>query len=74
MELKDLVRIFDEVLNMDHTETITESTDFKEIDSWSSLTAFDLSSKINEEFDIKLRGIQIRTCKTIKELFDMINA
>lgn len=73
MELKDLVCIFDEVLNMDHTETITESTDFKEIDSWSSLTAFDLSSKINEEFGIKLRGIQIRTCKTIKELFDMIN-
>lgn len=74
MELKDLVRIFDEVLNMDHTEMITESTDFKEIDAWSSLTAFDLSAKINEEFGIKLRGIQIRTCKTIKELFDMINA
>ena len=27
MEIKDLVRVFDEVLNQDHTATITEDTE-----------------------------------------------
>ena len=73
MELKDLVHVFDEVLNQVHKETITEDTEFKDLDSWSSLSAFELTAKINDEFGIKLRGPQIRKCATIKELFELIS-
>ncbi len=73
MELKDLVHVFDEVLNQVHKETITEDTEFKDLDSWSSLSAFELTAKINDEFGIKLRGLQIRKCATIKELFELIS-
>lgn len=73
MELKDLVRVFDEILNQEHTMEINEDTEFKDLDTWSSLSAFELTAKINDDFGIKLRGLQIRKCSTIKELYDLIS-
>lgn len=73
MELKDLVRVFDEILNQEHTMEINEETEFKDLDTWSSLSAFELTAKINDDFGIKLRGLQIRKCSTIKELYDLIS-
>lgn len=72
MELNDLVKVFDSVLNQDHKATITSETDFKESEAWSSLTAFEITAILNDKYGIKLRGIQIRRCKTIAELYALI--
>lgn len=73
MKLSELLNVFVSVLNQDGNELITAETDFKECEHWDSLAAFTISEMIYEKWNIKLRGIQIRKCSTIKELYDLIS-
>lgn len=73
MELQELVKIFEEALNKEGKETINENTQFKECEHWDSLSAFSISSILFEKYNIKLRGIQIRKCDKIIDLYNLIN-
>lgn len=72
MEIKKLIAVFNETLNQEGKFTIDENTEFKELDSWSSLSAFELVEKVFLEFNVKLRGIEIRKCNTINDLFELL--
>lgn len=74
MELQELVNLFEEVLNREGNEVINAETNFKECVHWDSLSAFTISEAIYEKWNVKIRGIQIRKCTTIKDLFDLISA
>lgn len=74
MELQELINLFEEVLNKEGKETITAETNFKDCEHWDSLSAFTISETIYDKWNVKLRGIQIRKCSTIKDLFDLISA
>jgi acyl carrier protein len=47
-------------------------TIFKEIDEYSSLTALNIISMIDDEYDVYLKGDDIRNSNTIEELFERI--
>lgn len=72
MEIKDLIQVFNQVLNADGKLSIDENTEFKELDSWSSLSAFNIVAIIAEKYDIRIKGIDIRRCKNITELYNII--
>lgn len=74
MELKDLVAIFNEILSGDNSPVLTETDSFKDHPLWSSLSAFTISVVIFEKYGLRLKGIQIRKCETIQELFETLNA
>ena len=74
MELQELIRVFNEVLNQDMKLELTSETDFKELDEWSSLTAFNIVERIETKFDVRLRGIELRRCTTIEDLLNLINS
>lgn len=74
MELKDLITIFNEVLNPEGKVQINAQTEFKELEEWSSLSAFTIVEQINEKFSVRIRGIQLRKCNNIEELFNLLNA
>lgn len=74
MELQDVINLFEEVLNKEGDETINADTNFKESAHWDSLSAFTISEAIYDKYNIKLRGIQIRKCTTIKDLYELISA
>lgn len=74
MELEELVKIFNENLDGDNSQALTETDSFKDHPMWSSLSAFSISVAIYEKFGIRLKGIQIRKCETIKDLFDVLSA
>ncbi|MCQ2246597.1 MAG: acyl carrier protein [Bacteroidaceae bacterium] len=74
MELQELINLFEEVLNKEGKETIAADTNFKDCEHWDSLSAFTISETIYDKWNVKLRGIQIRKCSTIKDLFDLISA
>lgn len=74
MELQELINLFEEVLNREGNEVINAETNFKECEHWDSLSAFTISESIYDKWNVKLRGIQIRKCTTIKDLFDLISA
>lgn len=73
MELQKLVNVFSEILGKESNDVITADTAFKDCERWDSMSAFEISERIYTDFGVKLRGIQIRKCNTIKDLFDLIN-
>lgn len=50
------------------------STEFKELDEWSSLTALAIISMVDDEFDKNITGADIRSCKTIEDLYNLVIA
>ena len=72
MELQELVTIFNDVLNKEGSEVINAETEFKECDHWDSMSAFEIAEKIHGKYGMRLKGIQIRKCKTIAELFNSL--
>lgn len=74
MELQELISLFNEVLNKEGNEVINAETNFKESEHWDSLSAFTISESIYDKWNVKLRGIQIRKCTTIQDLYDLISA
>lgn len=72
MELQELIGIFNEVLNKEGNEVINAETEFKECEHWDSMSAFEIAEKIHTQFGMRLKGIQIRKCTTIEELFNSL--
>ena len=61
------------MLNEDGSDPVTIETDFKDSDNWSSLTAFTIVTELEKKYGIQLRGIEIRRCTTVEDLFELIS-
>lgn len=53
---------------------IKAETVFKELEEWSSLTALSIIAMVDEEYDIRIKGDDIRNVSTVSELFDIIKS
>ncbi|MBD5226803.1 MAG: acyl carrier protein [Bacteroidales bacterium] len=72
MELKRFTEhIADQFNDIDASE-ITADTVFKDLDEWSSLTALSFIAMVDEEYDVTLKGDDIRKANTIKDLFNIV--
>lgn len=74
MEIKKFIENFAD--QFDNTEAIEFSSDtkFKELDEWSSLVALSVISMIDDEYDVDIKGDDIRNAETIKDLFDVVES
>lgn len=73
MTIEELLTLFNNVLNEDGSAPVTIETDFKDSDNWSSLTAFTIVTELEKKYGIQLRGIEIRRCTTVEDLFELIS-
>lgn len=74
MEIKQLLGVFNEILNKDGVENITPETSFKNCERWDSMSAFEITEKLNSQFGIRIRGIELRRCNTIADLLELLNS
>ncbi len=74
MELNDFIEKFAEQFEETDKSLITADTDFKNLDEWSSLVALTVIAMVDEEYDVQLKGADIRDSVTIKDLFDRISS
>ena len=60
----------------DETEAseITLQTDFKSLEEWSSLLALSIIAMCDEEYDVKIKGEDIRTALTIEDLYNVVKS
>lgn len=49
-------------------------TKFKELDEWSSLTALSIIAMVDEEYNVKIKGEDIRNSSTIDHLYEIVKA
>ena len=68
--LENFANLFDET---DSSE-ITLSTEFRNLDEWSSLIALSVIAMADEEYDVKLKGDDIKNATTVEDLFTIVKS
>lgn len=74
MEIKEFIEKFAEQFDDTDASEIKAETKFKELDEWSSLIALGVIGMVDEEYDITLKGEDIRNSATVEDLFNAVKA
>lgn len=74
MELKDFIANFAEQFDDTDASEFKAETVFKDLDEWSSLIALSVIAMVDEEYDITIKGDDIRNSNTIEDLFNAVKA
>lgn len=72
MDLNDFIEKFAEQFEETEKVQIAADTDFKALEEWSSLVALSVIAMVDEEYDVQLKGADIRDSITVKDLYDRI--
>ncbi len=70
--LDEFVKLFSEQLEDTDSSSVTPQTKFRELDEWSSLLALTLISMVDEEFDVTLKGDDVKNSETIEDVYNVI--
>lgn len=74
MELKEFIENFANQFDDTDASEFKAETVFKELDEWSSLIALSVIAMVDEEYDISIKGEDIRNSNTIEDLFNAVKA
>ncbi len=74
MELNDFITNFTKQFDDTDASEITATTEFRELDEWSSLIALGIIAMAKEVYGRTITGVEIRACNTVEDLFNTINA
>ena len=74
MELQEFVEKFAEQFDETDASEFKPETEFKKLDEWSSLMALSVIAMADEEYDVTLKGDDIRNSTTIKDLFNIVKS
>ena len=74
MELKEFIENFANQFDDTDASVFTAETKFHELEEWSSLIALSIIAMADEEYDVALKGDDIRTAVTIEDLFNTAKA
>lgn len=74
MELNDFIENFANQFDDTDASEIKADTVFKDLEEWSSLIALSVIAMVDEEYDIAIKGDDIRNSNTIQDLFNVVKA
>ena len=74
MDLKDFIVHFSSQFEETEISSFEAQTVFKELDEWSSLLALSIIAMVDEEYDVRIKGDDIRSSKTIENLFNIVKS
>lgn len=74
MELQEFVENFANQFDETDPSEIQAATAFHELDEWSSLIALSIIAMVDEEYDVTLKGDDIKNAVTVEDLFNTVKA
>lgn len=74
MEMNDFITNFAEQFEETDASEITAATEFKSLDEWSSLIALSVIAMVDEEYDVTLKGDDIRNSLTVEDLYKLVKS
>jgi acyl carrier protein len=74
MELKDFIANFAEQFEDIESSELNAETNFRQLDEWSSLVALSVLAMIDEEYDVQLKGDDMRKAVTVEDLFNIVKS
>jgi acyl carrier protein len=72
MNLENFITNFSDLFDDTSVEVFKAETVYKELEEWSSLLALSLMAMIDEEYNITIKGDDIRNTNTINDLYLLI--
>ena len=74
MELEKFIEYFGEQFEETDASKFKADTVFSELVEWSSFTSLSIISMVDEEYNIKIKGDDIRKSKTINDLYEIVKS
>lgn len=74
MDINKFIEDFGGQLDETDVSTLKPETIFSEIDEWSSLTALSIIAMVDEEYEVTLKGDDIKKALTIQDLFETVKS
>lgn len=72
MDIQEFITNFADQLDDTTVDQLSADTRFRELPDWSSLAALTIIAMIDDEYDIVLKGEEMRSTNTIGELFNLV--
>ena len=70
--LEEFVELFAEQFDFTDPSEIAAQTEFHNLDEWSSLTGLSVIAMVDEEFDVALKGDDIKNSVTVEDLYNKV--
>ena len=72
--LEEFVELFAEQFDETDASMINADTEFRTLDEWSSLIGLSIIAMVDEEFDLALKGDDVKTSNTVEDIYNKIVA
>lgn len=74
MDKNQFLSSFTEQFDETDPVTITMDTKFKELEEWNSMVALMIIAMVDENYNKKITGADLRETETVGQLFDRVSA
>lgn len=74
MDLKEFIANFAEQFDDTDASEITATTVFHDLDEYSSFIALSIIAMVDEEYDVQLKGDDMRSAVTVEDLFNIVKS
>jgi acyl carrier protein len=72
IEIKTFVENFAGLFDDTPASEFTPETKFRDFEEWSSLIGLGVIAMVDEEYEVTLKGDDVRNSNTIEELFNIV--
>lgn len=72
--LEEFVELFAEQFDDTDASEIKANTVFHDLDEWSSLIGLNIIAMVDEEFDVALKGDDVKSSVTVEDLYKRVIA
>jgi acyl carrier protein len=74
MEMNNFIKLFSEQFDETPADLFKPEAAYKDFEEWNSLTALSVIAMVDEEFEKRITGADLRSCQTIEELFLLVQS
>jgi acyl carrier protein len=74
MEIKEFIENFADQFDDTDASEFTPETVFHELEEYSSLIALSIIAMVDEEYDVTIKGDDMRSAVTIEDLYNIVKS
>lgn len=74
MEINQFVTHFENAIEGIEPGSLNPDTPYHKLAQWDSLALLCLLAMIDCEYDVQIPGVELRSCDTLRDLFNLVSA
>jgi acyl carrier protein len=74
MEIQKFIKNFAAQFEETEANVFSAKTKFRDIDEWSSLMAFSIIAMVDTEYNVIIKGDDIKASQTIEDIYNIVKS